>query len=119
MAYNSTVILTGNLGKDPEIKDKDGKSYARFSIATTDSYQNKTTGEWQDKETVWHDIVVFSPNAIEDIKGYGKGDRITVTGTLSYKPREVAGEDGQTYTIKEPSIVGGKIENAELLAKAS
>ena len=117
MAYNSTVILTGNLGHDPEVKDKDGKLYARFSIATTDSYQNKTTRDWHDKDTVWHDVVAFSPSAIDDIQKYSKGARIKVTGSLSYKFLKMADEDGEIRTIKTPSIVAGKVEDAALTAK--
>ena len=53
------VILVGNLGQDPEIRStQDGREIASFSVATSDSWKDKNTGEKKDK-TEWHRIVIF------------------------------------------------------------
>ncbi|MFK7946740.1 MAG: single-stranded DNA-binding protein, partial [Saprospiraceae bacterium] len=53
------VTLIGNLGQDPEIKYLDnGTAVGRFSLATSESYKDKD-GNWQDRPTEWHNIVVW------------------------------------------------------------
>ena len=53
------VVLVGNLGKDPEMRyTQNGGAVANFSIATTESWKNKQTGEYENKSE-WHNIVVF------------------------------------------------------------
>lgn len=116
MAINNKVILTGNMGSEARIVDKDEKLFAAFSIATTDSYKNDKE-EWQNKETIWHDILVFNPKLIEQIKDYDKGSRIEITGALSYLFFEVSIEGGKTIKKKEASIVAKKIEPAPLQKK--
>ena len=108
MAYNNTVLLTGNLGVDPEVIESGEKPFAVLSLATTDSYKDKND-EWQQKDTVWHRVLVFSPKVLEQVKTYQKGQRITVTGSLNYKPREI-NDNGQSYKIMEASVIAGKIE---------
>ncbi len=54
------VLLIGRLGNDPEIKQtQNGKNIARLSIATSDSWKDKNTGEKKEK-TEWHKVVVFT-----------------------------------------------------------
>ena len=115
MAYNNTVQLTGNLGTDPEIIEGGEKPFAVLSLATTDSYKDKS-GAWQPKETVWHRVIVFAPKVVDQVKHYQKGDRLAVTGSLSYKPREI-NDNGQSYKIMEASVIAGKVEEAPLPKK--
>ncbi|WP_317112645.1 single-stranded DNA-binding protein [Chroococcidiopsis sp. SAG 2025] len=57
MATNNLVELTGNLGSDPTVHtDRNGDEFIRFSLATTDSYKDEKTGEWEELPSVWHSI---------------------------------------------------------------
>lgn len=78
------VILVGNVGRDPEIRTtQDGKEIATFSLATTDSWRDKNTGERKDK-TEWHRIVIFSDGLVNVVKNYvKKGMRLYVEGSVS------------------------------------
>ncbi|MFT6333144.1 MAG: single-strand DNA-binding protein [Lentimonas sp.] len=77
------VILVGNLGQDPEIKStNDGRELATFSLATSEFWKDKNTGEKRDK-TEWHRIVVFSQGLVGIIKNYvKKGSKIYIEGQL-------------------------------------
>jgi len=82
MAVNK-VILIGNVGKDPEIRTMtNGNEVASFSLATTDTWKDKQTGEKKDK-TEWHRIVVFSQGLVGVIKQYvKKGSKLYLEGSL-------------------------------------
>jgi single-strand DNA-binding protein len=82
MAVNK-VILLGNLGQDPEIRStSDGREIANFSIATQESWKDKSTGERKDK-TEWHRVVVFSQGLVGIVKNYvKKGTKIYIEGAL-------------------------------------
>ena len=57
MAINNEVTLTGNLGSEAKIIQKDdGSTFASLSIATQDSYKDKQSDEWVKKDSVWHDV---------------------------------------------------------------
>ena len=116
MAKNNTAILTGNMGSEAKIIEKEGKPFATFSLATTDSYKNENE-EWVQKDSIWHDILVFNPKVIEQVKALKKGSRIEVTGSISYRPFKTTLEDGRTINKNEASIVAGKIELAPLVRK--
>lgn len=118
MAINNTVTLTGNLGAEARIYETEERRFAAFSMATTDTYQDKD-GEWQEKETVWHNVLVFSPAVIEVAKSVKKGTRVKVTGSLSYRPFEVVNGDGEAITKKEATVIAGKVELAPLTKKKS
>ncbi|MCP5369914.1 MAG: single-stranded DNA-binding protein [Rickettsiaceae bacterium] len=77
------VVLIGNLGRDPEIRTtNDGKEIANFSIATSDSWRDKVTGEKKEK-TEWHKIVIFSEGLVKVVKNYvKKGSKIYIEGQL-------------------------------------
>ncbi|MCE3254870.1 MAG: single-strand binding protein [Rickettsiaceae bacterium] len=77
------VILVGNVGGDPEIRNtSDGREIANFSLATTESWKDKNSGERKDK-TEWHRIVVFSPGLVGVIKNYvKKGSKLYIEGQL-------------------------------------
>lgn len=77
------VILIGNLGKDPEIRStNDGKEIATFSLATTESWRDRMSGEKKER-TEWHRIVVFSDGLVNVIKNYvKKGSKLYIEGVL-------------------------------------
>ena len=77
------VILVGNLGQDPEIRStNDGREIANFSIATSENWKDKSTGERKEK-TEWHRVVVFSPGLVGIIKNYvKKGTKLYLEGQL-------------------------------------
>ena len=77
------VILVGNVGQDPEIRTtQDGREIANFSIATSESWKDKNTGEKKDK-TEWHRVVVFSQGLVGIIKNYvKKGTKLYIEGAL-------------------------------------
>ncbi|MEI7670291.1 MAG: single-stranded DNA-binding protein [Pseudomonadota bacterium] len=77
------VILVGNLGRDPEIRTtQDGKEIANLTLATSESWRDKNTGERREK-TEWHRLVVFNDGLISVIKNYlHKGSKIYVEGAL-------------------------------------
>lgn len=74
------VIITGNLGGDPELSDKTKTALAQFSLATTSTYKNKED-EWVD-ETEWHNIVAWGDLADKVMKFLSKGKKAQVIGTL-------------------------------------
>lgn len=77
------VCLLGNLGADPEIKStNDGREFANFSLATSESWNDKQTGERKEK-TEWHRVVCFSEGLTKVIKNYvKKGSKLYIEGAL-------------------------------------
>lgn len=77
------VILIGNIGKDPEIRStQQGKEIASLTIATSDSWKDRNTGEKQER-TEWHRVVVFADGLVNIIKNYvKKGSRVYLEGSL-------------------------------------
>lgn len=76
------VMLIGNLGKDPEIRRlENGAVVAKFSIATNESYRDKS-GEWQ-TQTEWHDVVAWRQLAERAESQLKKGAQIYVEGKLT------------------------------------
>ena len=90
------VQLIGRLGADPEIKQMvNGKSVARLSLATSQSWKDKNTGEKKEK-TEWHRIVVFNEGLVNVVKQYlKKGAQIYVEGQISTRKwkDEQSGQD--------------------------
>ena len=76
------VILLGNVGRDPEIKfAASGTPIASFSLATSERFKDKSSGEWQDR-TEWHSLTAFGKVA-EIIRDYvKKGAKLYVEGSL-------------------------------------
>ncbi len=83
MASVNKVILVGHLGKDPEIRHfPSGSKYATFSLATSESWQDKKTGERQQK-TEWHNINVTNERLVEFCEKYlKKGSQVYLEGQL-------------------------------------
>jgi len=77
------VILVGNLGRDPEIRSmQDGNRVANLSVATSESWRDKTSGERREK-TEWHRVVVFNDHLVGIIEKFlRKGSKIYLEGQL-------------------------------------
>lgn len=116
MTYNNTVTLIGNTGDEARLIKTDNNSFATLSLATTDSYKDKE-GNWQNKETIWHRVLIFKPSLIEEVQAYPKGVRLKITGSISYREFQVPEDDGGSITKREAAIVAGKIEEAALVKK--
>lgn len=83
MSSVNKVILVGNLGKDPEVRrTQSGDAVVSFSVATTESWRDKTTGERKDK-TEWHNVVIFNEGLAKVAENYlRKGSKVYVEGAL-------------------------------------
>ena len=77
------VILVGNLGKDPEIRrTQDGRPIANLSIATSESWRDKMSGERKEK-TEWHRVVIFNEGLCKIAEQYlKKGAKVYIEGQL-------------------------------------
>ena len=87
------VILIGNLGRDPEIKQMpSGGSIANLSIATSESWRDKASGERKEK-TEWHRVVVFNEGLVRIVEQYlKKGSKVYLEGQL--ETRKWTDKDG-------------------------
>lgn len=83
MASVNKVTLVGNLGRDPEIRaTQDGTKVANLSIATSDTWKDKNSGERRER-TEWHRIVVFNERLVEVAEKYlRKGSKLYLEGSL-------------------------------------
>ncbi|WP_035235227.1 single-stranded DNA-binding protein [Desulfobacter vibrioformis] len=98
MAGLNKVILIGNLGRDPEIRySQQGLAVVNFTLATSEQWTDKNTGERQEK-TEWHRIVVFGKQAETCEKYLSKGRQVYIEGRLQTRPWE---KEGQTHYTTE------------------
>ena len=113
MAINNKIELNGYLGQDAKSISKDGKSFIALRVATTDSYPevDEKTGEvkWKDKDSIWHDVLVFRAQAAHFAKDLKKGDAVEITGGIAYK----AFKDEQGFTRRQASIIASYVEKIE------
>ena len=100
MAGVNKVIIVGNLGNDPEVRyAQSGAAIANISVATSDSWKDKTTGEKQER-TEWHRIVMF--NRLGEIAGeyLKKGSKVYIEGKLqTRKWQDQSGQDRYSTEI--------------------
>ena len=105
------VILVGNLGKDPETRYMpSGKAVTNFSIATSESWKDKQTGE-QKEQTEWHNIVMYDRLAEIAAEYLRKGSQVYVEGRLrTRKWQDKEGRDRYTTEIiaNEMQMLGGR-----------
>ena len=96
------VLLIGRLGADPEIKQmSNGKNVARMSLATSDSWKDKNTGEKKEK-TEWHRVVIFNEGLVNIVQQYlKKGAQIYIEGQLTTRKwkDEQSGQDKYSTEI--------------------
>ena len=78
------VLLIGRLGADPEVKQMtNGKNVARLSLATSNTWKDKNTGEKKEK-TEWHRVVVFNEGLVKVVQQYvKKGAQVYIEGQLT------------------------------------
>ena len=78
------VLLIGRLGADPEIKQMvNGKNVARLSLATSNTWKDKNTGEKKEK-TEWHRVVIFNEGLVNVVQQYvKKGAQVYIEGQLT------------------------------------
>ena len=116
------VLLIGRLGADPEIKQMvNGKNVARLSLATSQSWKDKNTGERKEK-TEWHRVVIFNEGLINVIQQYlKKGANVYVEGQLSTRKwkDESTGQDKYSTEIvlqgynSSLTMLDGKNKNSD------
>ena len=107
MAVNK-VILLGNVGSDPEIRESNGGKFATFRLATTDKGYTKRDGTQVPERTEWHNIVANS-NIVSVIENYvRKGTKLYIEGKL--RTRKYTARDNTERTVTEIYI-----DNLELL----
>lgn len=116
------VILLGNLGKDPELRyTPSGQAVARFSLATSDRWRDKNSGEWQDR-TEWHNVVCWAKLA-ETVGQYlTKGSSVYIEGRLqtrSWDDKEGKKHYSTEVIANEMVMVGGRNSGAGASAGAS
>lgn len=100
MSSVNKVILIGNLGRDPEVRhSQDGNKIVSFSVATSESWNDRKTGERREK-TEWHRVVIFNDRLGEVAEKYlKKGSKVYVEGQL--QTRKWTGDDNQErYTTE-------------------
>lgn len=99
MSGVNRVILVGRLGKDPEVRNlESGAVVANFSLATSESYKDKTTGE-RKEITEWHNVVLWRGLAEVAAKYLHKGDMVYIEGKLRTRSWEKEGVTRYTTEV--------------------
>jgi len=120
MSGVNKVILVGRLGKEPEVRNLDnGAVVANFSIATSEVYKDRTTGE-RKEQTEWHNIVLWRGLAEIAQKYLHKGDMVYIEGKLRTRSWEKDGVTryttevvGDNMTMLSGKSGGGGSSNSE------
>ena len=111
MASVNKVILIGNLGRDPELKSMpSGQPVANFSIATSEKWKDKSTGETKE-QTEWHNIIMFGKLAEIAGQYLKKGSSVFIEGRLqTRKWQDKTGQDRYTTEIiaNEMKMLGSR-----------
>ena len=113
MAGINRVILIGNLGSKPEIKySSNGNPLANLSVATSESWTDKNSGEKQQR-TEWHRVVVFGDFAVSAEKSLDKGTKVYLQGKLT--TRKWQDNNGQNRYTTEIVVSGfdGVLQNLD------
>lgn len=95
------VILVGNLGADPEVRNMpDGSPVVNLRIATSESWKDRTSGERRER-TEWHRVVIFNENLAKVAESYlRKGSKVYIEGQLqTRKWTDQSGQDRYTTEI--------------------
>jgi len=115
------VILVGNLGRDPEIRSMpNGDRVANLSVATSESWKDKSTGERKEK-TEWHRVSIFNDNIVKVCESYlKKGSTVYIEGSLeTRKWTDQQGVEKYSTEVKLGrfngvlTMLGGKSEGGE------
>lgn len=93
------AILIGRLGKDPEVRESNGKKIVSLNLATTESWKDKNSGE-KKESTVWHCVVIFNENIGKVAEQYlSKGSLVYIEGSI--QNRKYTDKDGAEKSISE------------------
>lgn len=105
MSSVNKMILVGNVGKQPEIKTtQHGKKIASFSIATSEKWKDKATGEQREK-TEWHNVVIFNEALAGVVERYVKqGSKLYIEG--QHQTRKWEADNGETKYRSECVLQG-------------
>lgn len=91
------VTLEGKLGRDPEMRYlPNGMMFCGVSMATSNDYKDRQSGEWIKKPPSWHNLTAFGKDA-EAMSAYHKGDTLKVEGKIQYE--EYTAKDGTKKSI--------------------
>jgi len=116
MAGVNKVILVGNLGRDPEVRVlESGAKIARFSLATTESYNDRNTGQRVD-QTEWHNIVLWRGLADIAEKYLRKGNQVYIEGKLqtrSYQDKDGITKYSTEIVGQNMNMLGGRPVSAD------
>ena len=122
------VLLIGRLGADPEIKQMaNGKNVARLSLATSQNWKDKNTGEKKQK-TEWHRVVIFNEGLVNVVQQYlKKGSQVYIEGQLSTRKwrDEQSGQDKYSTEVviqgynSSLTMLGGRSENENINQSSS
>lgn len=115
MSGVNKVILIGHLGRDPEIRTtQTGNKVANLSVATSESWKDKGSGERKEK-TEWHRVVVFDDRLVDVLEKYTKkGSQLYIEGALQTRQWEKDGTKVYTTEVVlqkfrgEVTLLGGK-----------
>jgi single-strand DNA-binding protein len=102
------VILVGNLGRDPEVKSmQDGRSMVNMSIATSDTWRDRQTGERKER-TEWHRVVIFNDKLAEVAQKFlKKGAKVYLEGQLTTRKwTDQSGQERYTTEVVVPRFGG-------------
>ncbi len=121
------VLLIGRLGNDPEIKQMtNGKSVARLSVATSETWKDKNSGERKEK-TEWHRVVIFNEGLVGVVKQYlKKGSQVYIEGQIQttkytdnngqekYSTQIILQGYNSTLTMLGASNASSKVEDSSM-----
>lgn len=119
--YNlkNKVQLIGNLGQDPEVKETaNGKKYAKFSLATSETYKNPAGEKVTD--TQWHNVILWGKTAEIAEKYLQKGAQCAIEGKIVYSNYEDEKGNKKYYTQiegRELLLLGKKDNTASLVGE--
>jgi single-strand DNA-binding protein len=101
------IFLVGNLGADPEIRTMgSGGEFARLSVATSDTWKDRETGERQEK-TEWHRVIIWDEHLTDVCKRFlKKGSKVYLEGTI--QTRSYTGQDGSERSSTEVVLNRGR-----------
>lgn len=99
------AIIVGNLGKDPEVRaTQDGKEIATLSVATSERWKDRHTGEQREK-TEWHRVVIFNEHLVRVAKDFlRKGSKVFIEGPI--QTRKWTDKDGVDRYVTEIVLMG-------------
>ena len=110
MASFSQTIIIGNLGRDPEVKEfSNGDSVTNFSVAVTESWKDKTSGE-KKENTTWFNVSAGQKLGEICAKYLKKGSQVQIVGKMVHKKYEKDGEKKEFWELRADSMtmLGGR-----------